>query len=75
MFGIAPDILAEANQCTYFAPVTVLPAPDLLMQERRGAGISPGSANQCILGDVYLRSNLSRKGEVLICHIWRKAAF
>ena len=23
-------------------------------------GISPGSANQCILGDVYLRSNLSR---------------
>ena len=24
-------------------------------------GISPGSANQCILGDVYLRSNLSRK--------------
>jgi len=24
-------------------------------------GISPGSAKQCILGDVYLRSNLSRK--------------
>ena len=24
-------------------------------------GISPGSANQCILGDMYLRSNLSRK--------------
>ena len=24
-------------------------------------GISPGSADQCILGDVYLRSNLSRK--------------
>ncbi len=24
-------------------------------------GISPGSANQCILGDVYLRSNLSRE--------------
>ena len=24
-------------------------------------GISPGSANQCILWDVYLRSNLSRK--------------
>ncbi len=24
-------------------------------------GISPGSANQCILEDVYLRSNLSRK--------------
>lgn len=24
-------------------------------------GISPGSANQCIFGDVYLRSNLSRK--------------
>ncbi len=23
-------------------------------------GISPGSASQCILGDVYLRSNLSR---------------
>ncbi len=23
--------------------------------------ISPGSANQCILGDVFLRSNLSRK--------------
>ncbi len=26
-------------------------------------GISPGSANQSILGDVYLRSNLSRKPE------------
>ena len=24
-------------------------------------GISPGSANQCILGDMYLRSNLPRK--------------
>ena len=24
-------------------------------------GISPGSANQCILGDVYPRSNLSRE--------------
>ena len=24
-------------------------------------GVSPGSANQCILGDVYLRSNLSRE--------------
>ncbi len=24
-------------------------------------GTSPGSANQCILGDVYLRSNLPRK--------------
>ncbi len=23
-------------------------------------GISPGSANQCILGDMYLRSNRSR---------------
>ncbi len=23
--------------------------------------ISPGSANQCILGDVYLRSNVSKK--------------
>ncbi len=24
-------------------------------------GISPGSVNQCILGDVFLRSNLSRE--------------
>ncbi len=24
-------------------------------------GISPGAANQCILGDVYLRSYLSRE--------------
>jgi len=30
-----------------------------------GPGISPGSANQCILGDVYLRSNLSRKQKLL----------
>jgi len=30
-------------------------------------GISPGSANQCILGDVYLRSNLSRKVTISSC--------
>ena len=32
-------------------------------------GISPGSANQCILGDMYLRSNLSRNlyGAFTVC--------
>ncbi len=32
-----------------------------IQQNTYDPGISLGSANQCILGDVYLRSNLSRK--------------
>ena len=31
-------------------------------------GISPGSANQCILGDVYLRSNLSGNQHIHACN-------
>ena len=32
----------------------------LACRQQQYSGISPGSANQCTLGDVYLGSNLSR---------------
>ena len=56
----ASEMHFNAFQCIA-QPNTVLHDCILYLPQYYDPGISPGSANQCILGGVYLRSNLSRK--------------
>ncbi len=48
-----------ASQVTPTTTARVCPHKPSVYHNIYDPGISPGSANQCILGDVYLRSNLS----------------
>ena len=50
--------IRDAFQCIA-QPTTAL--QDCILSLPLHPGILPGSANQCILGDMYLRSNLPRK--------------
>jgi len=50
-------VISVATYSNCVQAATLAPTAKLL----ESPGISPGSADQCILGDVYLRSNLSRK--------------
>ena len=62
-FGMAGSKIQTEDQVTVLLAVYQrLPVTGRKQAAASGPGIfSPGSANQCMLGDMYLRSNLSRK--------------
>jgi len=55
----------DAFQCIAQPDTTLLDCILYLTQQLYDPDISPGSANQCILGDMRLKSNLSRTAVIL----------
>ncbi len=65
----ASEMHFNAFQCIA-QPNTVLHDCILYLPQYYDPGISPGSANQCILGGVYLRSNISRNTTKHVHHMF-----